>query len=123
MSAKSSTTVNIAALSDEDRAILMAQLQEVSKDRQTQLVHTYGQELVTFATSVIANEQIAKSNKSDWVGYRVSGVPVTVEGHTFTVSVTLTDTEGKKKREEERLDTEAAARLAAKAAKEAAEDE
>ena len=83
-----SNTLNIAGLTDTERAVLMAQLQEVSKDRRTQVLHTYSEHLQPLMVSIIENETVSKSDKSDWVGYSVRSVPVTVEGHTFTVSVT-----------------------------------
>lgn len=119
----STKSLNIAALSQEDREALMAQLQEVNKDRHTQLVHTYATHLSAFVTSVIENGTLAKSQKSDWVGYRESGIPVTVEGHTFTVSVTVTDGQAKEDRAKERALAEARAIIAAAEAAAEADDD
>lgn len=118
----SSKTVNFASLSKAEIDAMMAQLSEVTKDRRGQIVHTYGEHLAPLVTSVIENEEYATSAKSDWAGYRVNGVPVSIEGHTFTVSVTITDTQAKETRAKERAIAEARA-LVAKAEAEAAESE
>lgn len=114
----SSKTVNFASLSKSDIDAMMAQLQAVTKDRRTQVVHTYGEHLAPLVTSVVENEEYATSAKSDWAGYRVNGIPVVIEGHTFTVSVTITDTQAKQAREQARKVEEARA-LVAKAEAEA----
>lgn len=105
--------LNLAALSASDLEALLKQATEVKKNRREQIIHTYGTQMADMVTSVIEHEEYAQSAKSDWAGYRVNGIPVTIEGHTFTVSVTITDTEAKEAREKARKVEEARALVAA----------
>lgn len=77
----------------------------------------YAESITDFVTKVIANQEPQKSDKSDWVGYGARGINVVVDGHAFTVSVTITDTAAKQARAEERKVEEAIALLAAKQVK------
>ncbi len=105
--------INLASLSAADLEALLAQAAEVKKARKDTHKTAYGERLVDFVTSVIEKEDYTQSDKSDWAGYKVYAVPVTVEGHTFTVSVTITDPQAKERRAQERKIEEARALLAA----------
>lgn len=104
--------INLNTLSAADLEALLAQAAEVKKARKDTHKSAYGQQLVDFVTSVVEKEEYTQSEKSDWAGYSVRQIPVSIEGHAFTVSVTITDPSAKEKRAQERKVAEARALLA-----------
>lgn len=78
----------------------------------------YTESITDFVTKAMANEEPRSSDK--WVGYSVRGLDVVVDGHAFTVSVTITDTQATTAKKEELKLAEAQALIAAKAAEAAA---
>ena len=123
--------ISLSSLSAADQKALLAQAAAVlaergdeKKNAATRKLEAYGTQITDFVTSVIEQEDVKTSEKSSWTGYAVRGVPVVIEGHTFTVSVTITDPVGKAKREAELAVKKAEATIAARdAALAAAESE
>jgi hypothetical protein len=107
-----SSTINFAKLTPAERAVIAQQLAAVEKDHASALKRTYSEHLQGLVVSVIENQTMQASDKSDWAGYGVRSVPVIVEGHEFSVSVTITDTQAKGDREKARKLAEARALLA-----------
>lgn len=113
--------LNLSAMSQADIDALLAQARAVLGDKKSAQKRAYAKDLDAFLRAVIEHEDYATSEKSDWAGFRVAGIPVSVEGHAFTVSVTITDTEAKEQRAKVKKLEEARATLAAAEAEAAAQ--
>lgn len=61
-----------------------------------------------FLTEVVSSGDYKESDSSDWAGFSESAVPVTINGKTYTVSLTVTDVKRKEARATERKAKEAA---------------
>ena len=104
--------LNLAAMSAADLEALLNEARKVQESHKDADKAAYAESIEGFVTQVFANETPQKSEKSDWVGYSVRGINVVVDGHAFTVSVTITDTQAKEARGAERKLEEARALLA-----------
>lgn len=116
----SGKSLDINALDDSALEALLEQARMVQANRKEGHKAQYAESITDFVTLVVANEEQAQSkpdSKSAWVGYTVRGITVVVDGHAFTVSVTVTDTERKAALQEERELAAAEALLAKRAVK------
>lgn len=110
----SGKSLDINALDNAALEALLEQARLVQATRKDGNKAAYAESITDFVTQVVSKETVQTSDKSDWVGFGVRGLTVVVDGHAFTVSVTITDTAAKEARSQERA-IEEARKLLAKA--------
>lgn len=90
----------LQSLSLADLKALEAQIRAQKKAVEAQENARVASLLQEFVEDAITQGDPETSDKSTWVGYKSYGIPVTVDGNAYTVSVTITDVAGKAAREE-----------------------
>lgn len=79
----------------------------------------YGVHATELVEAMVSGLDFRESTSSDWAGFSLSSVPVSIDGTEYTLSVTLTDVARKATRKAESVLAEAQAKV--EAAKEATE--